>query len=157
MMAYLSEQLKQNNLLDHTDIIILSDHGMDTFHFNDENVDGEIIDLYRVVDENECTMYGSSPVLQVVANEGHDQTVICNKLKAGALKNGNYDVYTDDDLDKTNWDIRNERRFGPCTVVGHPCIVFQDIWRLLDDLIKYGVRTEKCECVNSFLISYSLT
>ena len=103
---------------------------MDTFHFNKESVDESIIDLNRIVSNDSCKMYGSSPVLQVVANDGYNQTEICNKLKDGAAQNSNYDVYTDDELVQS-WHIRNSHRFGPCTVVARPGYVFQDMWYML--------------------------
>lgn len=131
MVKYMSEQLEMANLLNSTDIILLSDHGMDTFYFNKESVDESIIQLHRVVSEDSVKMYGSSPVLQVIANVGYNQTEICNKLKIGAAENGNYNVYTDDELDENNWHIRNTNRFGPCTVVADPGYVFQDMWYML--------------------------
>ncbi|XP_055304257.1 ectonucleotide pyrophosphatase/phosphodiesterase family member 5-like isoform X2 [Sitodiplosis mosellana] len=131
MVKYFSEQLKESGLLDKTDIILLSDHGMDTFYFNKESVDKSIINLNRVVSKESCNMYGSSPVLQVIANDGYNQTEICNKLKDGAAQNGNYKVYANDDLDEQNWHVRNTHRFGPCTVVAQPGFVFQDMWDML--------------------------
>lgn len=138
MVQYLSERLDEENLSKKTDIIILSDHGMDTFTFNNESNDASIINLNRVVSAESCNMYGSSPVLQVVANKGHDQSEICNKLKKGASKNGHYNAYTDDDLDKTKWFIRNDNRFGPCTVVADPGYVFQDMWPVLKKNSNYN-------------------
>lgn len=139
MVKYLSEQLEEAKLLNETDIILLSDHGMDTFYFNKENVDKSIINLNRVVSEESCTMYGSSPVLQVIANEGHNQTEVCARLKGGAAQNGNYKVYTDDELDK-HWHIRNAHRFGPCTVVAEPGYVFQDMWYMLKKYTDFDKR-----------------
>lgn len=142
MVKYLSERLNEENLAENTDIIILSDHGMDTFYFNDESVDESIIDLNRVVSTESCNMYGSSPVLQVVANKGFDQMKICEKLKDGALKNGHYNVYTNEELSETNWNIRNDQRFGPCTVVAEPGYVFQDMWYMLKKYTDFSKR--KC-------------
>lgn len=139
MVKYLSQQLKEKKLLNYTDIIILSDHGMDTYHFNDYSVDGEIIDLNRVVGKENCEMYGSSPVLQVIAKDAKNQTKICNQLKAGASKNGHYKVYTDNEL-KHDWHIRNGRRFGPCTVVAKPGYVFQDQTEILQRFTVYEKR-----------------
>lgn len=132
MVEYLSERLDQENLSEKTDIIILSDHGMDAFTFHNDSIDGSIINLHSVVSEDSCQMHGLSPVLQVVANEGYDQNEICDKLKKGAAQNGHYEAYTDDELDKTKWFIRNEDRFGPCTVVAHPGYVFQDMRPVLE-------------------------
>lgn len=141
MVKYLSERLAKENLSDVTDIIILSDHGMDTFTFNREDIDDSIINLHRVVSNNSCDMYGSSPVLQVIAKDGFNQTEICNALKRAAEINGNYNVYTDDELgEMKQWHIQNSRRFGPCTVVGNPGYVFQDMTELLKMWTDYDKR-----------------
>lgn len=147
MVKYLSEQLDNEGLSDVTDIIILSDHGMDTFSFNREEVDGSIINLNRVVSKDSCDMYGSSPVFQVIARDGFDQTEICLKLKEGAAENGNYNVYFDDEL-KKRWHIQNSQRFGPCTVVAEPGYVFQDMTDMLKKWTDYENR--KCLFVRKF-------
>lgn len=136
MVRYLTEQLEEVDLLKVTDIIIVSDHGMDTYYFHPEYIDGDIIDLYRVVDKDSCDMYGSSPVLQIVARPGHNQTELCAKLKLAAAFNGNFNAYTNDDLkrEKAYWHVNNPQRFGPCTAVAEPGYVFQDI---RDKLRKY--------------------
>lgn len=141
MVKYLSEQLKKQGLSNDTDIIILSDHGMDSFYFNDESFDESIIDLYRVVDKDSCDMYGSSPVLQVIARETHNQSEICLKLKAGAAQNGHYSVYTNDELEMhETWHIVNTQRVGPCTVVADPGFVFQDMTAMLKKYTDYKNR-----------------
>lgn len=142
MVSYLSEQLSENGLSDVTDIIILSDHGMDDFSFNRETIDDSIINLNRVVSKDSCDMFGSSPVLQVIAKDGYNQTEICDKLKQAAKQNGNYNVYTNSELKlKEYWHIANERRFGPCTVVAEPGHVFQDMTEMLKKWTDY----DKCE------------
>lgn len=143
MVKYLNEQLYQENLSNNTDIIILSDHGMDAFTFNNESYDESIIDLNRVVSADACDMYGSSPVLQVIAKNGYNQNEICNKLKEGGLQNGHYSVYTDDELTEMKWNVRNANRFGPCTVVADPGYVFQDMWYMLKKYTDYDKR--KCK------------
>jgi len=143
MVKYMSEQLNMEGLLDSTDIILLSDHGMDTFYFNKESVDESIIQLHRIVSEDSVKMYGSSPVLQVIANDGYNQTEICNKLKVGAAENGNYNVYTDDELDEKKWYVRNMHRFGPCTVVAEPGYVFQDMWYMLKKYTDFEKHTSE--------------
>lgn len=150
MVKYLSERLNEENLSENTDIIILSDHGMDTFYFNDESVDESIIDLNRVVSAESCDMYGSSPVLQVIARNGSDPSEICEKLKQGALQSGHYKVYTNEELSATNWNIRNDLRFGPCTVVAEPGYMFQDMWYMLR---KYTV-FDKRKCFKSIQCTF---
>lgn len=141
-MRYLSERLNEAGLLKITDIIIVSDHGMDTFYFHPEYIDGDIIDLYRVVGKDSCDMYGSSPVLQIIARSGYNQMELCAKLKLAAAFNGNFNVYTNDDLktEKAYWYVNNPQRFGPCTAVAEPGYVFQDIRDKLKKFRDY----EKC-------------
>lgn len=141
MVRYFSEQLNDSGLSEVTDLIILSDHGMDDYRFNRDTIDDSIIDLHRVVGNDSCDMYGSSPVLQVIARDGFDQTELCAKLKRAAQINGNYNVYTNDELKmKEQWHIMNERRFGPCTVVANAGHVFQDMTALLKKWTDYEKR-----------------
>lgn len=128
-MEHLSKRLTDVGLLKITDIIILSDHGMDTFYYHPEYMEGNIIDLYRIIGRDSCDMYGSSPVLQIIARPGYDQMELCTKLKTAAAIIGHFDVYTNDDLiaKKPYWHVNNPQRFGPCTVVAEQGFVFQDI------------------------------
>lgn len=148
MVRYLDEQLSISGLSEVTDVVILSDHGMDYYYFNSEDVDDSIIDLYRVVGNESWDMYGSSPVVQAIAHPGHNQTELCNKLKQAAEVNGNYSVYTDNDLleQKAYWHVQNDRRFGVCVVVAEPGHVFQDIRTTLKKYENY----DQCECGNHF-------
>lgn len=129
MARYLNEQLNDSGLSEITDVIILSDHGMDYYYFNSEDVDDSIIDLYRIVGNVSCDMYGSSPVLQIIARPDFNQTELCNKLKVAAELTGNFSVYTDTDLkeQKAYWHVQNDRRFSLCIAVAEPGHVFQDI------------------------------
>lgn len=127
MVKYLMEQLKNEGLTRYTDVIILSDHGMETVTANDKY----IVELSKYATEEECTMYGDSAVMQVVANEGHDIIEICTKLKKGSKKYGHFEAYLDDDLPE-HWHVRNERLFGPCTVVADPGYAFGNIRTYFD-------------------------
>lgn len=151
MVEYLSKQLEAANLSDVTDIIIVSDHGMDSFRYYPEYFDGsDIIDLYRVVGKDSCDMYGESPVLQIIARPGYNQTELCDKLKRTAEFNGNYKVYTNDEIkiQKPHWHVDNEQRFGPCTAFANPGHVFQDI----RDHLRKSHDLEKCKyCANSMI------
>lgn len=152
MVKYLSERLKEVSLFKVTDIIILSDHGMDTCYFHPEYVEGDIIDLYRVVSRDSCDIYGSSPVLQIVARPGYNQTELCYKFKLAAALNGHYKIYTNDDLrtKRAHWHIYNPQRVGPCTAVAEPGYVFQDIRDTLRGYRDY----EKCTvCARCALLS----
>lgn len=154
MVRYLNEQLSIGGLSEETDVIILSDHGMDYYYFNSEGVDDSIIDLYRVVSNESWYMYGSSPVVQAIAHPGFNQTELCDKLKQAAKVNCNYSVYTDTELieQKAYWHVQNDRRFGVCVVVAEPGHVFQDIRTTLKKYQDY----DQCECGKLKLILYYL-
>lgn len=117
---YLMQRLAFDDLDNRVDIIILSDHGMTTVTPNN------FLDLFAYVDENVCSMYGSSPVLQVIcSNERHNEA--CQNLTIAAEKYGNFKAYTNEQL-LERWRIRNEQRFGPCSVVAEPGYGFQDMF-----------------------------
>lgn len=139
MVRYLSQRLNSSGLSEITDIIILSDHGMDFYYFNPDDVDDSIIDLYRIVSINSCDMYGSSPVLQIIAKPGHNQSELCNKLKKAAESNGNFSIYTDDDLKERQayWHVQNDRRYGKCIAVAEPGHVFQEMRQILKKYLDY--------------------
>lgn len=143
MMRYLDEKLSIGGLSEATDVIILSDHGMDNYYFNSEDVDESIIDLRRIVSNDSWYMYGSSPVVQAIAHPGCNQTELCQKLKQAAKINGNYSVYTDAELneEKAHWHVQNDRRFGVCIVVAEPGHVFHDIRTILKKYQNY----DQCE------------
>lgn len=147
MVQYLSEQLNVSGLSEMTDVIILSDHGMDYYYFNAENVDDSIIDLYRIVGNDSCDMYGSSPVLQIIARPDYNQTELCNKLKEAAQLNGNFSIYTDADLkeQKAYWHVHNDRRFALCIAVAEPGHVFQDIRITLKKYSSYDQCMWECD------------
>lgn len=147
MVRYLSEQLNSSGLSELTDVIILSDHGMGYYYFNSEEVDESIIDLYRIVGKYSCDVYGSSPVLQLIARPGYDQTELCNKLKRAAAINGNFSVYTSADLNelKPHWHVQNDRRFAPCIAVAELGHAFQDVRKKLRKRPDYERCTYGCE------------
>lgn len=119
MIVYLQQRLKNENLLQRTDIIVLSDHGMLT------TTPRNFIDLYQFVDRNEVKMYGTSPVLQVVANQRNRQNDVCRQLMEAARNDGRFNAYDIRSLPQ-RWRISNPQRFGPCVVVADPPCAFQD-------------------------------
>lgn len=123
LVEYLTEQLEKEGLSHNTDVIIMSDHGMETVAVNQKR----IVDLEEFVSNRSCKMYGDSAVMQVIANDGYDIKDICDDLKAGARKNKHFKAYMNADLPEY-WHISNDQFFGPCTVVANPGYAFQNIW-----------------------------
>lgn len=118
-IVYLEQSLIMEGIDGETDIIILSDHGMSTV------TPRNFIDLYKFIDEGTCKTYGSSPVLQIICKDGKDHEACGNVTKA-AKTLGTFKAYTDDEL-LDRWHVRNQQRFGPCTVVAEPGYAFQDM------------------------------
>lgn len=119
-IVYLQQRIAFLNLDRRCDIIILSDHGMRTV------TPRNFIDLFEYVDKNVCSMYGTSPVLQVICNDGRWDEA-CKNLTAAAEKLQNFKAYTDEQLPE-RWRVMNKQRFGPCTVVAEPDYAFQDMY-----------------------------
>lgn len=121
MLLYLRQRLRAENLHKRTDIIVLSDHGMLTV------TPANFIDLYQFVGRAEANVYGTSPVLQVVAAQPSRQVAICDKLKEAGKRDGRFTAYDIDSL-PDRWRIKNVRRFGPCVVVADPPWAFHDYY-----------------------------
>lgn len=124
IIAYLEQSLISQGLSDKTDVIILSDHGMLTV------TPRNFIDLFAFIDSNNCKCYGTSPVLQVICENGKDAEA-CKNLTDAANTLGTFDAYTDDQLPE-RWHVRNNVRFGPCVVVAKPYYAFQDMFELAE-------------------------
>lgn len=121
-VVYLEQLLVLEGLHSTTDIIILSDHGM--LSVTPRN----FIDLYAFINKNECKVYGTSPVLQVVCDDGMEIEA-CKNLTYAAKILGTFEAYNDDELFE-RWHVRSKQRFGPCSVVAEPGYAFQDMFDL---------------------------
>lgn len=125
MIAYIKQRLRAEHLHKRTDIIIVSDHGMLT------TKPAYFIDLYQFIGRNEATMHGTSPTLQIVANEPKRQMEICEKLKQIGLNDTRFMAYDIDSM-PSRWRVRNSQRFGPCVAVANPPWAFQDYFDVQD-------------------------
>lgn len=123
LVEYLIHQLQQEGLSHNTDVIIMSDHGMETVSANPNR----IIDLNEFVSNSSYKMYGDSAVMQIIANDGYNINDICAAFKDGSRKNKHFNAYLNVDL-LDYWHIRNDQFFGPCTVVADPGYAFSNIW-----------------------------
>lgn len=64
LTGYILDQLVKTGLDKRVDVILLSDHGVNSVSLPN------IIDLRRFVVNGACEMYGTSPVIQIVPAEG---------------------------------------------------------------------------------------
>lgn len=132
LTKYIQEQLVAHKLENRTNVIHLSDHGMagvPTARF---------INLTDYLEKDSCSMYGTSPVLQIVPVEGKLEYVY-ETLKNASKSNGNFEVYKTEDLPK-RWHATNPQRFGPIIAVAKMNYAFQDLWKFAkDDGTSYGV------------------
>lgn len=126
-ILYLLQRLRMEHLLYRTNIVIVSDHGMEVCRLRDS------IDLYKYVRKDSCEMYGSSPVLQVIPTnlDKKLEAEICKNLTEAADENKNFTVYCGEELPK-RWYIQNPDRFGPITVVAKAGHSFQDLYELAE-------------------------
>lgn len=109
---------EKSNLASRLNVIFLSDHGMLSVKLSD------MIDLNKYTDNSTYTMYGSSPVIQIVPKSGHFDNVL-NSLREAAKKVGHFKVYTNEELPE-RWHYRNDLRVGPITIVADLGYIFND-------------------------------
>lgn len=127
LVGYLNRALVSRGLQGSTDVIILSDHGMMTV------TPRNFINLDQWMDTKKCTIYGSSPVVQVNCKKGKSKQN-CQRLDAAGKNLKSFRAYQNDQLPK-RWYFSNSRT-GPCTVVAEPGYAF---W----DMQKYAEATSK--------------
>lgn len=112
------EATKKFKLEKRLNVIFMSDHGMITIKMSD------MIDFRKYTDNTSYKMYGSSPVIQIVPNEGQLDNVL-KGLRTAAKTVGHFNVYTNEEL-LERWHYRNDKRVGPITVVADPGFIFND-------------------------------
>lgn len=112
------ESAKKYKLEKRLNVIFMSDHGMTTVHLKD------MIDLTKYTDSKAYKMYGSSPVVQIVPEDGQFDAVL-KSLRDAATSVGHFQVYTNQEL-PDRWHYRNDRRAGPITIVADLGFVFND-------------------------------
>lgn len=135
--AYIKNGLIEKALSDRVNVIYLSDHGMESL------LSANFINLTELSDSSIYSIYGNSPVLQIVPNVGKEAQVLAD-LQAAAHKNGHFKVYTPDTL-PMRWHALNPSRLGPIIAVADIKYGFQDIYEWL----AYYVRdfNISCKCI----------
>lgn len=119
----LQREIIRNGLADRVNLIIVSDHGMETVKISD------VINLHDFLTPDTYKIVGTSPVLQVIPNEFHEKRVYDKLLSAAERPNSHFRIYTNKDV-KKRWKVNNERRLGPILAVADPPYAFQDLTKL---------------------------
>lgn len=119
----LQQQVSRYGLDDRVNIIIVSDHGMETVCLRD------VIDLREFMTPNTYKIVGTSPVLQVIPSPGYEKAVWNQLSTAADAPNSHFNVYNNDNV-PLRWKVNNERRLGPILAVADLPYAFQDLLKL---------------------------
>ncbi|XP_068241456.1 bis(5'-adenosyl)-triphosphatase enpp4-like isoform X1 [Palaemon carinicauda] len=122
-IGFLFQLVTLNNLQEHLDIIILSDHGMSSIP------EANIIDLSTIVDSSLYTFTGNSPVLNVWPDNEH-QIDVYLKLVDGEKKY-NYSVFRKEAIPE-EWHYKKNNRVSPILLIADEGYVFQDFHDVID-------------------------
>lgn len=121
----------------------------------------DFIDLRKFVVNGTCEMYGTSPVIQVVPNDGDSKHVfeitwayinsdsklgkedeVFTRLTKAAKENGHFKIYNEKNI-PARWHANNTMRLGPIIAVADIGYGFQDLWDYAEYFKKkYGVPSE---------------
>ncbi|XP_071440349.1 bis(5'-adenosyl)-triphosphatase enpp4-like isoform X2 [Hetaerina americana] len=122
-LAYICDKIVAKNLSKVINMIVLSDHGMQTV------TPSRIIDLTTTVNTSLYTMPNSSPAVHIHPLEGFEEEVF-QQLLARAVKEP-FTVYRKEDLPE-RWHISHSRRTPPIIAVADDGYVFQDFYEKMD-------------------------
>lgn len=121
-VGYIQQQLAAHNLTATTNIVYVSDHGMNSV------ASPQFINLSALLPPNSVQMYGGSPVVQIVPRTAALHEVVLARLRLGARRSaGRYAIYTSDELPK-RWALRNAERVGPIVAVAAEGWAFEDMF-----------------------------
>lgn len=126
LTRYIHDKIREFNLQDRVNVVHLSDHGMDSL------MPKNFINLTRFVpDDIKYDVHGNTPVLQIVPKVKQQTADLYRALKNASEKNGNFDVYTLENL-PSRWHFNNSQRTGPITAVAKLGYGFDDMWKTVE-------------------------
>lgn len=99
----LQREISRNDLDDRVNLIILSDHGMITVPLSN------IIDLHQLLTPGTYKLVGTSPVIQVIPNEGQRDAIWQQLSTAAAAPDSHFDAYTNANVPE-RWHVHHNRR-----------------------------------------------
>lgn len=131
LTRYIWDKVRELGLQERVNVVHVSDHGMDSL--SPKN----FINLTSFVPSDvKYDRYGNTPVLQIVPKVKQQTADLYRALKSASEKNGNFDVYTLENL-PVRWHYNNSQRTGPITAVARLGYGFDDMW----DTVEFYRRT----------------
>lgn len=126
LTRYIYDRIREFNLQDRVNVVHLSDHGMASL------MPKNFINLTSFVPEDvKYDVHGTTPVLQIVPKVKQQTADLYRALKNASEKNGNFDVYTLENL-PARWRYNNSQRTGPITAVAKLGYGFDDMWQTVE-------------------------
>ncbi|KAK7601417.1 hypothetical protein V9T40_008858 [Parthenolecanium corni] len=117
-IEYFLRQLSKHDLMEKTNLIILSDHGMVDIDYD------KMIDLRKILDPGSYTMCGGSPVLQLQLTQGLEEEAYRNLTNArDQLKT--FEVYKKNEIPK-RWNYMGTNRVTDLLLVAKLPYAFND-------------------------------
>lgn len=117
---YLFEELKKAGIYEKINIIILSDHGMQTFHRDN------IIDTMLMADTELYDNHGGTPVYHIVPKNNADLDRLYESFKTVSQGNSNFMVYKKEEL-LAPFNYGNNRRIMDIVLLAKPGFGFEDM------------------------------
>lgn len=126
LTRYIHDKIREFGLVERVNVLHLSDHGMDSL------MPKNFINLTGFVPgDMKFDVYGSTPVLQVVPKVKQQTADLYRALRNASERNGNFDVYTLENL-PARWHFNNSQRTGPITAVAKLGYGFDDMWETVE-------------------------
>jgi ectonucleotide pyrophosphatase/phosphodiesterase family protein 5 len=129
-MGYLVDELKKEAIYSDIDIIIVSDHGMETITRE------RIINTTTFSDSSLYTNYGSTPVYQIKIHDPSNIPRVYEDFSKEA-ETRNFSVFKREDLGHFNF--TNNRRIQDIVLIADPTYAFEDNERYLNEKGVSGV------------------
>ncbi|XP_055622888.1 bis(5'-adenosyl)-triphosphatase enpp4-like [Toxorhynchites rutilus septentrionalis] len=123
LTRYIHDKIREIGLQERVNVLHMSDHGMDSLMAkNFINLTG------FVPPDMKYDVYGTTPVLQLVPKVKQQTADLYRALKNASERDGNFDVYTLENL-PARWHFNNSQRTGPITAVAKLGYGFDDMWQ----------------------------
>ncbi|XP_055309055.1 bis(5'-adenosyl)-triphosphatase enpp4-like [Sitodiplosis mosellana] len=121
LTQYIQDKLTATGLDKRVNVVYVSDHGMIGV------APPNFIYLNETLANDNCEIFGTSPVLQIVPKDKTKEDDIFAKLTKAAEQNGHFKVFNQKNI-PVRWHVNNTRRMGPILAVANSGYGFQDLW-----------------------------
>ncbi|XP_067009278.2 ectonucleotide pyrophosphatase/phosphodiesterase family member 5 [Anabrus simplex] len=116
---YIYDSLKENNLSDTVNVLLVSDHGMETV------TKDKIIDLSSLLTEYNVTQVGTSPVLHLFPSNGTEDKVYC--ILKNLSNHEKFTIYRKAELPE-RWHFKENKRAPPLLLLADEGYAFHDMY-----------------------------